>query len=441
MTAPGTPSPRPPQDQDWRRALYEGGPLPHTSPAEEERRRLALPRTLLPAPEGLDQPAVFDPALLQFSNAYRAGDPRFAGEDEARAWFLARRTALDLVLAAVAGTSLGARLVLRGSRLMATWFGAAAREPGDLDYVAPDDWRFGGAEDRELFAQLAAAAQRTAEARPDAGVRIAADGAVTEDIWTYDRVPGRRLLLPWSAPGTAGGTVQIDVVHHELLATPAVRTPLRPLGAGPGAVVEAVTPELSLAWKIMWLISDIHPQGKDLYDAVLLAERGAPSLDVLRRAFVLAGDEMLRPGGRWWLTEIAECADTGWEHFRSEYPHVTGEVGEYVDRLRAVLEPLAERAEREAAPGPYDRWAHWLVPLVEHVRATAPDAPATAVARRLSASGRWGFTASVVVVREVLGRDTTTLDQACAAVLRDEEHWAYLRGRPDLCSRFLEELL
>ncbi|MEV5610744.1 nucleotidyl transferase AbiEii/AbiGii toxin family protein [Streptomyces sp. NPDC052225] len=438
-----TPSAPPPDERDWRRALSPGGSIPHTAPARgDERPGLGLPRTLVPAPRGLDQPAVFDPALLQFPYAYRAGDPRFADESEARAWFLARRTALDLVLAAAAGTPLGARLVLRGSVLMSTWFGAEAREPGDLDYVAPDDWEFEGAEARELFAQLATAAQRTAAARPGAGVRIDAEGAVTEDIWTYDRVPGRRLLLPWTAPGTAGGTVQIDVVFHELLATPAVRTPLRPLGAGPGTVVDAVTPELSLAWKVMWLISDIHPQGKDLYDAVLLAERGTPSLDVLRAAFVLAGDEMLRPGGRWWLSEIAECADIGWEHFRAEYPQVTGEAGEYVDRLRTVLGPLADQAEaaREGRSDPYDRWARWLAPLVEHVRETAPDAPATAVARRLSASGRWGFVASVVVVREVLGRRTTTLDDACATVLRDEERWAYLRGRPDLRSLFLDEL-
>ncbi|MCQ4213417.1 nucleotidyl transferase AbiEii/AbiGii toxin family protein [Streptomyces longispororuber] len=437
---PSPQSPQPPDDHVWRRALHAQDPIPHTSPAEEVRWGLALPRTLVPAPEGLDQRAVFDPALLQFPYAYRAGDPRFTSEDEARAWFLARRTALDLVLAAVAGTPLGARLVLRGSALMATWFGAAAREPGDLDYVAPADWEFEGTEARELFGQLAAAAQRTAWDRPDGGVRIDADGAVTEDIWTYDRVPGRRLLLPWTAPGTAGGTVQIDVVFHELLASPAVPTPLRPLGAGPGTVVDAVTPELSLAWKVMWLVSDIHPQGKDLYDAVLLAERSAPSYEVLQAAFVLAGDELLRPGGRWWLTEIAECADIGWEHFRSEYPQVTGEAAEYIDRLRAVLEPFAERAEGEAASDPYERWARWLAPLVAHVRATAPDAPVPAVAARTTEAGRWGFLASVVVVREVVGREAMTVDQARAAVLERTDRWAHLRQRPDLWSRLLTEL-
>ncbi|NEB73951.1 nucleotidyl transferase AbiEii/AbiGii toxin family protein [Streptomyces sp. SID14478] len=430
-----TGSARPPEDRSWERALRRGESLPHTTPAEEVRWGLRLPRTLLPAPEGLTQPPVFDPALLQFPYAFRAGDPRFADAEEARTWFLARRTALDLVLSAIAHSALGERLVLRGSVLMATWCADAAREPGDLDYVAPDAWECEGPEARELFPHLAAAAQTTADAWPHAHVRIDAAHAVTEDIWTYDRVPGRRLLLPWTAPGTAGGTVQIDVVFHELLAAPAVPTALHPLGAGPGAHVRAVTPELSLAWKVMWLIGDMHPQGKDLYDAVLLAELATPSYDVLHRAFALAGDELLRPGGRWWLEEMTECADVGWDHFQGEYPQVAGTVEEYVARLWAALEPLAERAERETDGEAYDRWAQWLAPLVDHVRATAPDTPVRAVGRRMSESGRWGFLASAVVVREIAGRQRMTWEEARAAVLVGDERWAHLRDRPDLWPR------
>lgn len=40
--------------------------------------------------------------------------------------------------------------------------------------------------------------------------------------------------------------------------------------------------EESLAWKLLWLYSDIHPQGKDLYDAVLLAERTALQTSLLK---------------------------------------------------------------------------------------------------------------------------------------------------------------
>lgn len=159
---------------------------------------------------------------------------------------------------------------------MATWFGDAAREPGDLDFVAPYEWDADGPEAQALFPEIASAAQSAAGAWQHGSVRVDAAGAVTEEIWTYDRVPGRRMLLPWTTPGTAGGTVQLDVVYGELLAAPAVPTALRPLGDGPAVRLPAVTPELSLAWKVMWLINDMHPQGKDLYDAVLLAGRGCP---------------------------------------------------------------------------------------------------------------------------------------------------------------------
>ncbi|MEY2232507.1 MULTISPECIES: hypothetical protein [Streptomyces] len=57
------------------------------------------------------------------------------------------------------------------------------------------------------------------------------------------------------------GHVQLDFVFDE-------RLPVPPEPAGPacGAVVLAATPALSPAWKVLWLISDRHPQGKDLYD-------------------------------------------------------------------------------------------------------------------------------------------------------------------------------
>ncbi|MFI7008291.1 nucleotidyl transferase AbiEii/AbiGii toxin family protein [Streptomyces sp. NPDC050145] len=424
----------------WTRALTPGAPIPHTTPTDKHTRPgHAVPRTLLPAPEGLTQPAVFDPALAQYPYAYRAGDPRFTDAGEATAWFRARRTALDLVLAAVARTPLGARLVLRGSVLMATWCGEDAREPGDLDFVAPEGWAFEGPEAAGLFPQIAAAAEAEAAAWPGSLVWVDAAGAVTEDIWTYDRVPGHRLLLPWTAPGTAGGTVQIDVVYDEPLAEPAVRTALNPLGDGPPTTLLTVTPGLSLAWKIMWLMSDIHPQGKDLYDAVLLADLGPVDFDVLRAAFVLSGDEAVLPGGRWWLNEIYFGTDTGWEHFQGEYPQVTGTVDEYYARLAAALEPVIARAEQDADLPPYERWARWLTPLVDRVRATDPAEPARALGR-LAGAGKAGARAAVVVVREILGRDTVTLDEALALVLYGDERWSGWRDRSHLWTGVLEGL-
>ncbi|MFF0199597.1 hypothetical protein [Streptomyces sp. NPDC005017] len=46
-----------------------------------------------------------------------------------------------------------------------------------------------------------------------------------------------------------------------------------PVGLPGGAVLRAAARALSPAWKTMWLLNDAHAQGRDLYDAVLLAER------------------------------------------------------------------------------------------------------------------------------------------------------------------------
>jgi hypothetical protein len=48
------------------------------------------------------------------------------------------------------------------------------------------------------------------------------------------------------------------------------------VGGGPPTVVRSASRELSLAWKVQWLAADqagaARVAGKDLYDAVLLAE-------------------------------------------------------------------------------------------------------------------------------------------------------------------------
>ncbi|MES9508779.1 nucleotidyl transferase AbiEii/AbiGii toxin family protein [Streptomyces sp. NPDC000609] len=294
----------------WTRP-WQGPPrVPHTPLDEDTRRASNLPATLLPAPDGMNHPLVFEPALKQFAHACRAGEPHFGvGEETAgRAWHRARRTVLDTVLASVADGPWGDHLVLRGSLLMATWFEEAARDPGDLDFLfVPRDWAMDDPRISGLFEQIA----RDAAANADRGsVRIDAAGMVAEDIWTYDRVPGRRMLLPWTADGVPGGTVQLDVVVNEILPSAAALTELRPLGDGPGCRVQAVSPELSLAWKLLWLATDLYPQGKDLYDAVLLAERTVPSYELVREAFVLGGTEELRPIGTWLVRRVGSTGGT-----------------------------------------------------------------------------------------------------------------------------------
>lgn len=50
-------------------------------------------------------------------------------------WRAAHRIALDHVLALIAAAPWSEPLVLRGSRVMAAWYGVRAREPADLDFV------------------------------------------------------------------------------------------------------------------------------------------------------------------------------------------------------------------------------------------------------------------------------------------------------------------
>jgi len=341
----------------WERFAWRGAPLPQATLEETLRESLELPRTLRPvqSPRAVQQ-AVFAPALKQHARAYRAVDPDFGDTDLDSTWRVARRQALDLVLGAIAATPWADGLVLRGSVLLRAWFGDLAREPGDLDFVvSPVERRIDDPWTAAMLTGVARAAQDAAAAQGGA-LRFRAEDAVDEPIWTYDRVPGRRLVLPWilpDAPELAGGGIQLDFVFNEHL--PVAPEPLRipPLGGhGPGAVLRAVTPELSLAWKLMWLLTDCYPQGKDLYDAVLLAEHTPLRHAILKAVFVDADPvEAARPLG---VADIANLELGGeWLHFRAEYPDLPEDERALVARLAAATAPTFAAAEglRED-PGP-----------------------------------------------------------------------------------------
>ncbi|MEU3302324.1 nucleotidyl transferase AbiEii/AbiGii toxin family protein [Streptomyces sp. NPDC006678] len=326
------------------RRAFPGSPEGPNEPADErERRQRDMPRTVL-APGGRPDDSVFDPALKHFAHAYRASEPRFSDPALAGAWRAARAEALDIVLCAIAGSQWADSLVLRGSVLLRAWFGDAARDPGDLDFVVvPADWRIEQDRTQRMLDGIAEAAQRTAEERGGA-VGISARGAESEYIWTYERVPGRRMVLPWSAPGLPGGLVQLDFVFNEELPVPP-----EPARVGT-AVVRAATPELSLAWKVMWLIDDSYPQGKDLYDAVLLAERHPLRYELLARVIRHAEAEPYPRDVE--LGDVAEIAQwVEWEQFVAEYPGVGDDDRRYVDRLVTALRPTFEARTAQDSTG------------------------------------------------------------------------------------------
>jgi len=169
-----------------------------------------------------------------------------------------------------------------------------------------------------------------------------AAGAVAEDIWTYERVPGRRPVLPWTAPGLPGGRVQLDFVFGERLPEEP-----EPVDVPGGAVLLGATPALSLAWKMLWLTLDPYAQGKDLYDAVLLAERHPLPYDLLHKVFEAGGEwpEIYRDEVR--DEDVVEALRyVEWHHFAVEFPQLADAEEEFVRRLlRAVAPTFSERGD------------------------------------------------------------------------------------------------
>ncbi|MFE7636433.1 nucleotidyl transferase AbiEii/AbiGii toxin family protein [Kitasatospora sp. NPDC057518] len=386
MTEGKSPSPVAWENLNW--GPWQGVVLPKRPPSEDVREDRDLPRTIRPVDdEAVSQQPVFDPALAGYARALRPSEPAFADPRLAERWLAARREALATVLSAVADSPWADHLVLRGSVLLRAWYGEQAREPGDLDFVVrPTDWELADERTGRMFRELAAGAERLSGT-----VRVHADQAVSDEIWTYDRVPGRRLVLPWTAPGVPGGSVQLDFVFTEHLPVPP-QPYLLPGVTGP---LLGATPELSLAWKILWLVSDIHPQGKDLYDAVLLSRTAEVPYELLREVFTQSDPNCL-----YWpvFPEQITGLDVDWDEFAKDYPQFAEPVEEYPAQLLARLHPTF------VDHGEYALRARWLAPLTEELRQTLADAGMDEVQRRMSGR-RMLPDNTLVITGELLGGD------------------------------------
>jgi hypothetical protein len=283
-----------------------------------------VPDTYRPvAGRGVEQRPAFDPALKHFIDAYRPGEPVFGDVEVGKRWRAARETMMNELLTVLGGSRWAEHLVLRGSAAMRAWFGDDARRPGDLDFVVtPGDITSDSLQARELLDGIKAAAAEAGLRPEDAGESA---------IWTYERADGRRLVIPFSAPDVPDGSVQIDVVFGERLpigpepvALPGVRT-----------LILAATAELSLAWKLLWLATDRYPQGKDLYDAALLAEHTTVDVELVRLLLVPElGDEALTFSAATPLT----WHDVDWDNFADEYPGVPGDAEHWKRRLALALD-------------------------------------------------------------------------------------------------------
>ncbi|WP_328459517.1 nucleotidyl transferase AbiEii/AbiGii toxin family protein [Streptomyces sp. NBC_00448] len=409
-------------------------------PTEAARDRLDLPLTLhLVDDERAVQRPVFDPALKHHVSAYRAGDPEFTEPAAREAWLAARRTAMNLVLTAIAASPWRDHLVLRGSVLLSQWFGEAAREPGDLDFVVtPAQWRIEEERTGAMLHGIAQAAEHAARqavgraAAPAAAphtIRFDAGDAVSEDIWTYDRVPGRRLVLPWTSGTTPGGIVQLDFVFNESLPIPPQEVSVA------GARLLGATPELSLAWKLVWIVDDMYPQGKDLYDAVLLAEHCTVDYETLAAVFIAADPtnaaHPLQPDITGELPATYE-----WRHFAAEYPHLADQPAELARRLRTAMAPTF----RTASGDPRSLRRRWSADWLAAFRADHATGGLPALLTGLAARGVTAVLAAAVT-RELLGPDDCDPATALAHVL-EHPAWSGLAthhlNRPTYMSRLVE---
>ena len=315
------------------------------SAAEAQRKTLGKPGypSGFPRSERGGNREVFDPALQHFGHGFRLSDPVFANDSDAERWRTARRDVVRHLLGVVSRLPQSEHLVLRGSLLLTAWLGDAAREPGDIDWVIqPATIGVGDDFAPTLLREIV----RVAVAKPlESEAWLLPMQIATDAIWLYDRAPGSRLVFPWQVAGLPVGTVQMDFVFNETLRTAPAPVVLPPPWSD-GTPVLAASRAESLAWKMLWLLTDRYTQDKDLYDAVLLAEKTPLPWRLFSDTLIGSGEYSEKyPVPR--SIEHLGGDNIAWDEFQTECPGVTGTVQEWVDRLAVALAPTFAEADNE----------------------------------------------------------------------------------------------
>ncbi|MGW3607331.1 nucleotidyl transferase AbiEii/AbiGii toxin family protein [Micromonospora sp. NPDC005161] len=264
------------------------------------------------------------PGVLQYPNAYRAGEPDFLVAATGQLWTNATRRH-ESRLGGHRRNHLGPVSGLARQRHHCGLGRRRRREPGDLDFVVTPHTITSDSTDARTLLDDIKTAIRTAT-----GAGLQPDRITESAIWTYERADGRRLLIPFSTPEASDGHVQIDIVFGERLPLPPEVLILPDVDES----LLAAPASLALAWKPLRLATDMYPQGKDLYDAVLLAEHTAVDQALVR--------QLMRP-------ELGAEADTftaetvlswevDWSNFTDEYSGITGTAEQWTRRLALALD-------------------------------------------------------------------------------------------------------
>jgi hypothetical protein len=255
------------------------------------------------------RPDVFDPALKHRARAFVKGAP--PAKDAASALERERSRLLHRCLEELAGSRVRDELVVRGSVTLERWFPGRARPAHDLDLVVRNPSV--GPHSTHAPVLLGEVEEAVCKALVWGEADFVEEEIALDDIWTYERAEGRRLSVPWSS-GTVRDVIQVDVVFREPLQD--VPT-LEVLGdAAPCPSLWFASRAESLAWKLLWLETDRYPQGKDVYDALLLAEHVPLPVELV--SAVYAGkDERWQHGG---TTEFVRALQVDWTGFSALYP-------------------------------------------------------------------------------------------------------------------------
>jgi Nucleotidyl transferase AbiEii toxin, Type IV TA system len=183
-------------------------------------------------------------------------------------WASAQQEVKEHLLFCLSQSPWQKNLVLRGSITLKAWYGDAARTPGDIDWIVyPSDLWVDSTMQR-IFNTLLKTLQQSKRLK---STQLLLDETYQRDIWAYDDAPGHQLIFPWRTADGLEGATQMDIVFGEELPSEPIPL-LLTLRDGKEINVLSANKEQSLAWKLLWILSDDMPKGKDLYDAVLLAE-------------------------------------------------------------------------------------------------------------------------------------------------------------------------
>lgn len=311
----------------------------------------AVPPSDIPPTSGIttlsDRPGdtaglIFDPALRHYNRAFRLADPVLPVEDMAR-WHAARRTVHSHLLQVIGATKWADHLVLRGSLALKAMIPEKAREPGDIDWIVqPANLRLDQSDAKTMLDDIIKAL-RTQAKRGD--IQIHVENITRTDIWTYERSPGHRMGIPWSCGSLPPAVAQMDFAFEQKLIEPAIPLKLENPDEPPVTVI-AASPGESLAWKVMWLMEDMLPQGKDLYDAVILAETFPLSSDTLKGVLYPAHTTKFM---RWNRNKPLLQDEPDWENFLRECPWVEGECATWIHRLETALATTISKLVAEAS--------------------------------------------------------------------------------------------